>query len=130
MEQIKLNASNFDLTLKVNSNNYCSLILSKNGIKRELGNEDIKVLIQKFLLMLKENNISQNRNISDDCQYINFVNLSEIHTALYVKRVVEGIELLFQNGSNLTTIETVFLTTKECKLWIEKLEKIQEYNFI
>lgn len=124
MECINLSASDFQLIIKFNHYDYCSLILSQNGIQKEMGCEAQEILIKKILSILTK------KNIFDDSQYINFANLSEKHTALYAKFFAEGMEILFQNGIDLTTIATVFLTTEECKAWIEKLEKIEEYKFV
>lgn len=128
MEFINLNAGNFSLALKTNKHNYCSLLLRKDDHTKELGYENIEIIIQKFLSMLEGKIFLEQNKIVKNCQYINFINLSEKHTSLYAKRIISGMEILFQNGINLETIAIVFLSFQECQEWKEQL--LEKYELV
>lgn len=128
MEFINLNAGNFSLALKINQHNYCSLLLIKDGHTKELGYDNIEIIIQKFLSMLDGEIFSEQDRAVKNCQYINFINLSEKHTSLYAKRISGGMEILFQNGINLETIATVFLSFQECQEWKKQL--LEKYELV
>ena len=62
----------------------------------ELGTENIEIVIQKLLSILNRAEDRQQQNIKHEQEkYIWVMSLSEKHTSIYSKKLLQGIELVF-----------------------------------